>query len=67
MVFWILATGVLCLTASLIAAEHASGHMPFSGYDEERFWGRVSFALFFVGAICFGVATYLGMSSGPSA
>lgn len=57
LIFGVLA-GVAVL-ASIMAADHASGHMPFSGYAAERLWGRVSLALLFVAVIFVALAIFL--------
>lgn len=50
----------LMFLLSFLAAEHASGHMPFSGYKEERFWGRVSIGCLTLATIFMGLALFSG-------
>lgn len=58
MIFGAIAAVMLFL--SYLAAEHASGHMPFSGYREERIWGRVSLGCLTLAAIFVGLALFSG-------
>jgi hypothetical protein len=55
----VFALAALFVALSFLAAEKASGHMPFSGYDEERRWGRISMILLFIGFGFGGIGLYL--------
>jgi hypothetical protein len=57
--FILFIVAVLLLLGSFLAADHASGHMPFSGYAEERLWGRVSLGLMIAATICVGFALFV--------
>lgn len=50
---------VIAVVLGAWAAEHASGHPPFSGYAEERLWGRVSLGLLLVATIFAALAMFL--------
>lgn len=50
---------LLTLIGGYMAAEHASGHMPFSGYAEEAFWGRISLGLLVLATIFTGLAIFV--------
>lgn len=50
----------LMVFLSYLAADHASGHMPFSGYAEEKFWGRISLGCLILAAIFVGLALFSG-------
>jgi hypothetical protein len=53
------ALAILALIGGYMAAEHASGHMPFSGYAEEAFWGRVSLGLMISATVLGGLAIFV--------
>jgi hypothetical protein len=53
------ALALIALIGGYIAADYTSGHMPFSGYAEETFWGRVSLGLLIVSVILAGFALFV--------
>ena len=58
---WIAGSAITLLALSLLANAKTRGHMPGSGYAEERFWRRVSSGLFLLACIPIGLLVGFAM------